>query len=111
MGEDRSREQTAPGTRRPGYGLSMDYVEPFEPEPATGFRRVCGMALTVVGMLTLALSGACAIVFLAQPGPSVPLYVPLLLSGPFVLLGLLLWWGGDRMKWRQPKKRRLTNLS
>jgi len=73
-------------------------------------RRVIAMFLLVVGVLLTIGSGACTGLFFigfvmdSNTGPEFSgadlWMLPLILGGPVILLGALMWWGGARLRGR-----------
>lgn len=69
-------------------------------------RRVIGMILILIGATLLLLSGTCTagvLVMSSDAGvgemiASGALATVLMVGGPFILLGMLMWWGGLRLR-------------
>lgn len=102
LSKERSpKRQEAPQTRPPRPWPSAHWDDSFAPESVSGVRWACGAVLSVLGVVLLLASGGCAIYFLVWERSNVPSYLPLLLTAPAILIGILLWWGGDRLRWRR----------
>ncbi len=71
---------------------------PDQLQPLTA-RRAFGMLMIIVGVLMVGGAGLCGIVAGVSFGRDTSV-LPLvfLFSGPFILVGALLWWGGARLR-------------
>jgi hypothetical protein len=101
MTNDANNQQIARKNRQIKPQLFADCMESFEPESTNGFRWACGVGLSLLGILILVGSGLCAITFTSSQ--SNLFLLALAMTAPFFILGLLLWWVGDRLRWRRPK--------
>jgi len=79
---------------------------PPDPPPGTQARRVWGALLMVLGLLLVGISGLCAIGggigYLGegdQESHAIAAFM-MVVSGPFILIGALLLWGGVRLRRR-----------
>lgn len=76
--------------------------------------RVFGVLLVVLGIATAGLAGLCTTAVVLDPGGGPELGdltgAALVIGGPFILIGLLLWWGGVRA-FRKGKRARAAQLA
>jgi len=79
---------------------------PPDPPPGTQARSVWGALLMVLGLLLVGISGLCAIGggigYLGegdQESHAIAAFM-MVVSGPFILIGALLLWGGVRLRRR-----------
>jgi len=84
---------------------------PPDPPPGTRARRVWGSLLMLLGFLLVGISGLCAIGggigYLGegdQESHAIAAFM-MVVSGPFILFGALLLWGGIRLRRRADRPR------